>query len=511
MSMIRIKDLSFSYPGNGTPVFERVSFQIDTDWKLGLIGRNGRGKTTFLRLLCGAYPYQGTIETSVSFDYFPYEINGTERETKNILLEIAPRAETWEFVRELSSLSVEETVLYRPFASLSNGERTKVLLAALFLQEGHFLLLDEPTNHLDLEARRIVAAYLRRKKRFILVSHDRCFLDACIDHVLSINRCTIEVQAGTFSSYIRNFERQQALEAAQNEQLQRDIKRLKKAAGRTAAWADRVEASKFGQGSVDRGYIGHKAEKMMRRAKALENRQEQAIEEKKGLLRNVETMERLKLSVLYHHAKQLVSFDLVTVYYGRKRACGPVSFTLNQGQRIALDGKNGSGKSSLLKLLIQSIVGSGEAAGTEVQTADLRHEGRLLAASGLQISYVPQDTSFLHGSLTAFAGQRGINGSLFLAILRKLGFERSQFEKAMEAFSSGQKKKVLLAASLSKPAHVYVWDEPLNFIDIYSRLQIEALLLEFKPSMIFVEHDEAFREKIATEILRIDRCSCEER
>ena len=208
MSMIRAENLTFAYPSSYDNIFENVSFQIDTDWKLGFIGRNGRGKTTFLNLLLGKYEYQGKIQASVQFDYFPYPVSNKNRLTTDILSEVCPLAEEWELLRELSYLEVREDALWRPFFTLSNGEQTKVLLAALFLNSGHFLLIDEPTNHLDMKARETVSAYLKRKKGFILVSHDRCFLDGCVDHILSINRSDIEVQRGNFSTWFTNFQRQ---------------------------------------------------------------------------------------------------------------------------------------------------------------------------------------------------------------------------------------------------------------------------------------------------------------
>ena len=119
------------------------------------------------------------------------------------------------------------------------------------------------------------------------------------------------------------------------------------------------------------------------------------------------------------------------------------------------------------------------------------------------LSSVPQRTDFLRGGLSGFAAQAGIDESLFKAILRKLGFARDQFEKPMEDFSSGQKKKVLLAKSLCERAHVYVWDEPLNFVDVLSRIQIERLLCEFSPTMIFVEHDRAFVDSVATRVVQL--------
>ena len=290
MSMIKIENLTFSYPTSYDNVFENVSFQVDTDWKLGFVGRNGRGKTTFLNLLLGKYEYSGKILSSVQFDYFPYPVSDKNRITEDILQEICPLAEEWELMRELSYLDVDVDVLWRPFETLSNGEQTKVLIAALFLNEGHFLLIDEPTNHLDAKARKSVAAYLKKKKGFILVSHDRRFLDDCVDYILSINRANIEVQRGNFSSWMSNFERQQEFELAQNERLQKDIRRLQQSAKRAAVWSERVEASKIG--AADKGYVGHKAAKMMKRSKSIEARQQQTIEQKSALLKNMETGEQ---------------------------------------------------------------------------------------------------------------------------------------------------------------------------------------------------------------------------
>ena len=225
-----------------------------------MLFRSGRGKTTFLNLLLGKYEYSGKIITSVQFDYFPYSVEDKSRLTQEILQEVCPLAQEWEFMRELSLLDVDTDVLQRAFETLSNGEQTKILLAALFLNEGHFLLIDEPTNHLDTKARKTVSQYLKKKKSFILVSHDRNFLDDCVDHILSLNKADIEVQSGNFSSYMVNFERQQEAEINQNERLQKDIKRLQQSARRSAVWSDRVESTKIG--AYDKGFVGHKAAKM---------------------------------------------------------------------------------------------------------------------------------------------------------------------------------------------------------------------------------------------------------
>lgn len=124
-------------------------------------------------------------------------------------------------------------------------------------------------------------------------------------------------------------------------------------------------------------------------------------------------------------------------------------------------------------------------------------------SSGLIISYIQQDTSFLKGNLKEYIRKRALDETLFKAILRKLDFSRLQLEKDMEDYSEGQKKKVLLAGSLCERAHLYVWDEPLNFVDVLSRMQIADLIREYKPTMIFVEHDRSFVGAVATKILQL--------
>jgi len=492
MSLINVTNLTFAYEGSYDNIFENVSFQIDTHWKLAFTGRNGRGKTTFLNLLLEKYEYNGNISADVTFEYFPYEVQEQGNFTIDVIREISPNSMDWEIVKELSLLDMDYDALYRQFYTLSKGEQTKALLSAMFLKESSFLLIDEPTNHLDAEARQKLSNYLKRKKGFILISHDRSFLDNCVDHILSINKTNIEIQKGNFSSWWRNKELQDSFELAENEKLKKDINRLSTSAKRTSTWSDSVESSKYGttnSGSkLDKGYVGHKAAKMMKRAKNIEARQQNMIEEKSKLLKNIESNESLKIAPLTFHDKKLVELTDVGIEYDDKIVCERVSFTIEQGERISIQGKNGSGKSSILKLIC------GE---------DIPHSGIVRKNNKLIISYVSQDTSGLYGNLCEYADKHSIDESLFKAILRKLDFSREQFEKNIEDFSGGQKKKVLLAKSLCERAHLYIWDEPLNFIDVISRMQIEKLLIEHEPTILFVEHDSAFCENVATKTIKL--------
>lgn len=529
MSTIQIKNLSFAYPGAAEPVFNNVSLTLDTHWRLGLIGRNGRGKTTFLRLLLGQLHGQGEILAQQPFDYFPVKVlneqlpagqaaralvapfDEWEKEMQHLIAQNTPEAlERYGEVEQAYALeggyTVDETitaeagklgigaqVLARPFDTLSGGERVKLMLAALFLKRHHFLLIDEPTDHLDANGRKTVAKWLAGKSGFILVSHDRQFLDEAVDHILAVNKNSIELQKGNYTSWHTNKTQQDNFEMAQNKKLQQSIGRLQQAAAQASRWSDKTEKSKFGASTqkgappmVDKGYIGHKAAKMMQRSKSLERRKEKEIEEKKQLLKDVEQASPLMLNVLQPEKKELLVAEEIAFGYAGKPLFAGVSFTVQAGRRIAVTGRNGCGKSSLLKLIL----------GAEKTT-----QGQLRRMGNLVISYLPQETSFLQGNLLDFAAQEGLAPSLFLTILRKLNFERDTFEQPMQLYSKGQKKKVCIAAGMAKSAHLFVWDEPLNYIDILSREQIETAILASNATMIFVEHDGEFAKKVATDWL----------
>lgn len=536
MSQISVNNLTFSYDTNYDNIFENVSFNIDTDWKLGFIGRNGRGKTTFLNLLLGKFKYSGKITYNVSFDYFPFEIRDTNKNALQAVKDIIAPFSMWEsqmdsllkqntdqslneysdifekytacdgyiidelIIKEGNKLNINSNVFDRNFNTLSHGECIKLMFAALFLKKNSFLLIDEPTNHLDIEGRQIISDYLNSKKGFILVSHDRQFLDNCIDHVLSLNKKNIEVQQGNFSSWKLNKDRQDKFELDENVKLKKEIQVMKEAFERTKLWSDTVERTKLGKQrqandnlsretkTKNRGFIGHKAAKMMKRAKSIENRQLDAIEQKSQLLKNIEQQSTLKIKPLAYFKACLIEIKDLAINYGDKELFKNLNLSVNIGDRICINGKNGSGKTSIIKLILNQ---------------QIPYTGELKIANNLIISYVSQDTSYLKGNLKEFAQIENIDESLFKAILTKMDFTRIQFEKNIEDFSSGQKKKVLIAKSLSQSAHLYIWDEPLNFIDIFSRIQIEELILKYCPTMIFVEHDIMFDKNIATKIIKL--------
>lgn len=355
------------------------------------------------------------------------------------------------------------------------------------------MLIDEPTNHLDTETRNNLVQYLNKKSGFILVSHDRIFLDKVVDHIISINNTNIDIQKGNFSSWQENKNRQDNFELIQNEKLIKDINRLEIASRNTANWSNKIEKSKYNTtnsgSSIDRGYIGHQSAKMIKKSKVIEKRIEKSIEQKSNLLNNIDRNDTLKMTPSENRKNSFIIADNLQIQYDGKSIFNKVSFEVNNGDRIAIIGKNGIGKSSMLKLLIRN---------------EILYTGSLKIANDLKISYVSQKTDSLNGTLKKFAIQNQINESIFKAMLSKMGISNFEFENDIKQMSEGQKKKILIAKSFSESANIYIWDEPLNYIDILTRIQIEESILKYKPTIIFVEHDETFLKNVATKVIHLN-------
>lgn len=480
MPMITVKDLTFGYDGSDKTLFRGINVTIDTTWKLALAGRNGRGKTTFFKLLKGGLDYEGTINGVPPVIEFP--------------MEELPDTEDWKVRKELNLMGADPDIIWRPMDTLSGGERTKLMLAYLFAEDGIYPLIDEPTNHLDRQGREAVASYLAGKEGFILISHDRAFLDRCTDHTLVITKSGIELVSTTFSTWWDNNEQRQESEMARNNQLKKEMNSIETAMKKNAQWSSKAESyknranapSKVAQNHWTRAYEASKAKKLMSLSKNLEQRNERKLEEKQSLLKDMEREQTLKITGSTHHDKTPISLKDVSVYRDGEFVTGRINLVVSQGQKISLEGPNGCGKSTLIKYLT----------GTD---DSITAEGDIHIAKGLKISYVGQDTSELKGCLYDIADEHGADKTQFSTILVKMGFTKEMLYRDVDDLSLGQKKFVMLALSLCEQADVYLWDEPLNYIDVYMRKEIERLIRNSDVTMLFVEHDRAFVENVADE------------
>lgn len=494
MALIQFTDIHFAYEGSYDEVFSGLTAQLDSRWRLGLIGRNGRGKTTLLRILAGELMPRGGLLMPLAPALFPFPEPAPEADTMAAMRGFAPGAPDWRLVMELGLLGVDAQAAQRRYHTLSRGEQTKAQLAALFARDDAYPLIDEPTNHLDLTGRALVARYLAAKDGFLLVSHDRAFLNGCIDHTLALNRAGASVQRGDFDTWEREFDRRNESEIARNEELKKDMARLADSARRQAEWSRACEKGKYHvkpseAAAVDRGYVGARAAALMKRAQNTQARIQRELDEKKSLMKNVEAVGELKITPLLHPKRVLAEVRNASVRYDGRTVLEGLGFRVEQCERVALMGRNGAGKSSVLKALLGKR-------GTL--------QGEVSLASGLAVSYVPQSAAHLAGSLRGFIAETGADETLFKAILRNMDFGRQQFDKSIEQYSQGQKKKLLLARSLCQQAHLYLWDEPLNYVDIFSRIQLTEMLEAYKPTMVLVEHDRAFVERVCTRAVDLD-------
>ena len=496
MPTIEIKNLTFGFDVQTTNLFEQTDLTIQSEWKLGLIGRNGRGKTTLLKLLMGDYPYSGKIEHRLNFTYFPQKVADKEQLTYYVLQELSD-FEQWKIERELNLLQVEADILWRPFSSLSGGEQTKVLLTLLFVDDINYPLIDEPTNHLDVTAREQVATYLREKKQgFIVVSHDRSFVDKVVDHVLSIEKSQLILYQGNFSVYEEQKGMRDQFEQEQNVKLKKEIGRLKTSAKEKADWSLSRESDNQGNahikgsgGTGHDGFTSARAKRMMKRSKAIVKRMEDQAAEKEQLLKDIEYIDPLSMNYQPSHRKQLLTVEQLQLSYGERTLFAPLSFEISKGNRVAIQGPNGSGKSSIIQYLLGTF--QGEATGNVMQP------------QGVTISYVRQNYEDNRGTLTEFAEEHGLSYQDLLNNLFKLGVERKVFQNRIEDMSMGQRKRVELAKSLATPAELFIWDEPLNYLDVFNHKQLEEIIQEVQPTMLIVEHDTTFLENVASKVISI--------
>lgn len=525
MSKITINKMSYHYEDFYNPVYENINLIIKTDWKLGLIGRNGRGKTTLLKLLSGKLePTEGNITLPMEVEYFPYTIECGYTKTIDIIKENIGKLKSMEeamdeiisrndearfdeysmlqeqyleldgyeieskILKEMDEMQLDASLLDREFETLSGGEKTRIMLLTLFLRKKAFILLDEPTNHLDESGKAAVIGYLKKKKGFIVVSHDRSFLDEVIDHVISINKSDITIEKGNYTSWKYNKDKKEEYEFRTRERLEEEIAQLERSAKSNRTWADIGNMQKYQYAGNGRA---NGVETYMRQAKRSEARMQDNIDMKKQLLQNYEEVKHL---VMYQkddlEAESFVQIKELNFKYegSGKEILKGFNYEIHKGDRIWIKGKNGAGKSTLLKLLSRELCSEA-----------------ISYAEGLKIARVGQEPTWKKGYI-----QDGFKETVgnpvytrFLELCDYFELPESFLERPLETFSSGEVKKVNIARTLAEENHMILFDEPLNYMDTYFSEQLEQAILKYKPTMLFVEHDDYFGKRIATRTLEI--------
>ena len=532
MHLLGLKDVSFSYTFGQGNLFEKVSLDINSGDRIGLIGPNGCGKTTLLKIILGEEkPVSGKIVRSKSnlqmgylkqesmveyagslLDYtleaFPQiqklyaalknsgqDSSGVDRETEYTLLqEKFTSAGGWELKAEtektLSGLNFtgDETAL--DFRLLSSGQKTKAALGKILLSRPDFMVLDEPTNHLDLSSLEWLEKWLGNfKGTLLIVSHDRAFLDKTVTKIWDLRRGTLKEYDGNYSSYYRKREEEIDKQWKEYEDRRKEVKRLKIESQRKKVWAKRKEKQRIGAGGA-KGHITAVAAKLARRAKAVEKRIEQVervekpFEEKRIIL----NFPALALS-----GDLVLSATGLSKSYGNKILFDDLDFSILRGENLGVTGPNGSGKTTLLKIILGEVKPD---------------KGELVLGHKMKIGYFDQERKGLSQEKTILeeAASSDVTGDpvWIRTVLGSLMLRRDSVYKQIKDLSEGEKGKVLIAKLILSGSNFLILDEPTNHLDIDAREALENALENFPGSILFVTHDRYLIKKLADKILVID-------
>lgn len=530
MQYLKTDKLTFEYIGQETPLFENINLEINKNDKIGLIGKNGCGKTTLFNLLQGNLaPSSGAIHfrNSAHAGTLPQEIkikNGiTVKDflwtAKPGLLGLKQTIDTTEdfskqealdtladfeekggyvfeanFEKQLSVFELSPEFLERSVSTLSGGEKTKVALCRLVLSEPDFLLLDEPTNHLDLETLLWLEDYLKKiRMPFVVISHDRKFLDNCVTQVWELEGGELRSYSGNYSLYKEEKDKEFALQMHQYETQQKKLKQLKKTASERRKWAGsyQAETGKDGNAPVFE-MITNPAKHAMKRARNVEKRMDMMIEREEAKKPHIEKKRGLIFEDSDLKNKFVLRVSDLSTAFGDTPVFQSLNLTLQNSARLAITGKNGSGKTTLLNILTSGI---------------RDYDGNFTWVPGARIGYYTQEHKNLDLESTAL--EEVLQGRVDMqtearTILGCLNLKKDKVTEKIRHFSIGERSKVALAKIILSDANVLILDEPTNHLEIAAREALEDALLAFKGTVVFVSHDRYMRNRVATEIFDMD-------
>jgi ATP-binding cassette subfamily F protein 3 len=513
--MLQLKGLGKAFRGEW--LFRSADFHVNERDRIGLVGDNGTGKTTLLKMLAGLCPAdEGTVSgpRDLSFGYLPQdglyvhgrtvfqealsvfeEIRRMEEECRALEHELAElkegeaghdaKLERYSVVSQefrlkggynidaktgavLLGLGFGRTDWDRPCEEFSGGWQMRIVLAKLLLQQPGLLLLDEPTNHLDLEARNWLEDYLQNYPHaLILVSHDRYFLDAVVRRIVEIRNRSLHFYVGHYGDYLRQREERIAQLVAAREAQQKQIAHIK-------AFADKFR------------YKATKAAQVQSRLKELERMEKIEIPEEAKPM-------RLRFPEGPRTGRMVLELGHATAGYGAEPVFRDLNLVLERGDKVALVGPNGAGKSTLMKIL----------AGRLPLIEGERREGHKVV-----VSYFSQDQDDLLASQrTVWEEVYSVAPAYIVPELRTLLgcflFSGDAVEKPVSVLSGGERSRLVLCKLLLSPANCLLLDEPTNHLDIRSKDILMGSLRGYGGTMVFVSHDRFFLDGLATKVLEV--------
>ena len=513
--MLQTKELGKAYRGEW--LFRSLEFQINERDRIGLVGENGTGKTTLMKMLAGLIrPDEGEVTgpKDLTFGYLPQDglftrgrtlfdealsvfeaLRSLELECRELEHELAEMQESSpEHEKKLeryaslsqqfrlhggyaleakvgsvlNGLGFPRSDWERPCEEFSGGWQMRIALARLLLQQPRLLLLDEPTNHLDLDARNWLEGYLRDYPHaIVLVSHDRFFLDSTIERILEVRNRTIHFYKGTYEDFLRQRDERLAQLVAAREEQQREIARIK-------AFADKFR------------YKATKAAQVQSRLKELERMERIELPPETRPV-------RIRFPEGPRTGRAVLQLEGVSAGYGSTPVFSDLSLLLERGDRVALVGPNGAGKSTLMKILAGRLK---------------LEKGAMTVGHNVVVSYYSQDQDELLSS------ERSVWEEVFAVaphhvvpqlrtLLGCFLFSGDAIEKPVSVLSGGERSRLVLCKLLFSPANCLLLDEPTNHLDLRSKDVLMEALRDYEGTLVFVSHDRYFLDGLATKVLEV--------
>ena len=526
--MIKCKNISKSY--NGKEILNNISFFINGKEKIGIIGYNGVGKTTLLKIISGEekpdsgeivkdnnaligyfkqeftiteenYDIETFIKKHIGIDILEEHLNKLENEMKNDSNKIDEYCNVQnEYIRLdgynisykldqiLSGLGLNKKFKYKKIKELSGGQKEKVMLASVLLKGTDLLILDEPTNNLDFKSINWLEKYLQETQcPIMIVSHDRKFLDDVVTKIIEIDYFTRNLieYPGNYSEYKKFKQQQEEAKLKRYQEQQEKIGDLKKSINQKKEWAQKGNKQEVSdKDKLTRGYLRNRSQTLDSNAKKIENQ-----------ISQMEIMDRPKIKNKLHieiiNSKKegntdIIAKDLVSGYHNGFKT-EPINLYIKFGERIVITGDNGSGKSTFLKTLI----------GEQKQI-----EGQTYIGNGIKIGYISQDTKEQNNEsieeyvMNSLKNQKIDDNSIIYTVLNQFNFDYEERKKKYSILSPGERTRLKIAIFSLEDINTLILDEPTNHLDIEALEAIEEVLKDFNGTVIAISHDRQFIKNI---------------
>ncbi|MEJ7815121.1 MAG: ABC-F family ATP-binding cassette domain-containing protein [Rubrobacter sp.] len=531
--LVQLRDISLSFPDK--KILEDVSLTIYPGDRISLVGENGAGKTSLFRILKGLLapdsgevslargvrigyleqdfagmdenprrtcmevalePFESLVELERHIEHLAFELGEAGDRTSGLMADLGEAQQRFEVLggyefrartqSTLMGLGLPELFWERRVSEMSAGQRVRLALARLLLEDHDLILFDEPTNHLDVPAREWLEGHLAGlDAAYVVASHDRRFLDAVSSKVGHLDRGKLTLYSGDYTAFRRQLRQAEEDGWRRYEKNRKLAKKLQRQAQDYQRWSDAGEKKK--RGAADKGFIGHKAAKVMKRSLLARRRMEEAVEN----ARTEKPFEKDAVKIEFGSSKGrslMRAEDIVVGYSKEHPLTRELSLDLWAGDRLAILGPNGCGKTALLRTVLGEI-------------PPLQGDVRLTPSSN--IGYFDQDNRLVPPDVTALEAVLGTgrDETLIRTVMGRMGIRRETVNKKVAKLSSGERAKVLLAGLILGDNNLLVLDEPTNYLDIETQDTLLEALGDFPGGILFVSHDRYFVEELATETL----------